>query len=47
VIKEFKIKNEITLRISGHDPRFQMPSMSTINLKINFPPSSAIIVVTP
>lgn len=42
-----KTKNEITLRISGHDPHFQMPSISTVTLKLNFPPRSPNIVISP
>ena len=35
------------MRISGHDPNFQMPSISSVTLKLNFPPRSPKITINP
>lgn len=43
----FRGKNELTLRISAHDPRFYMPSIANLNLMVNLPPSNTKITITP
>lgn len=46
-ISVFQSKQELTLRISGHDPRFLMPSMATVTLQLNFSPFNGQVTVTP
>jgi hypothetical protein len=43
----FRTTNQLTLRISGADPHYQMPSIASINLNVNIPPINAKIVIDP
>lgn len=39
--------NLVQLRLSAYDPAFYMPSLTTMNLQINFPPNGCQLTVSP
>jgi hypothetical protein len=43
----FLVKTQLTLRISGYDPHFSMPSVATISLNVNLPPLYATVTLVP
>jgi hypothetical protein len=43
----FLITTKLTIKISGYDPHFSMPSIATITLDVNLPPMYATITIEP